>query len=186
MSVLLHSFAACVSHELFSFHFALNRVTVVVAVGLDVDGWCRRPQLTPVSFSLFICLSQRPPVSDISVHKLVCLTKPAPLLCLIADKNTPRLQWSRWCEEMCSYSAILLNPIRFHSFPCQGSRQTCGGADAAAASLALCLLGCSTARSALTDENDFFFFSFFFTSRLHVKVLSVCVCVDRYQHLHGD
>lgn len=58
MSVLLHSVAACVSHELFSFHFALNRVTVVVAVGLDVDGWCRRPQLTPVSFSLFICLSQ--------------------------------------------------------------------------------------------------------------------------------
>lgn len=98
------------------------------------------------------------PVSDISVHKLVCLTKPALLLCLIADKNILGLQWSRWCEETCSYSAILLNPIRFHSFPCQGSRQTCGGADAAAASLALCLLGCSTARSALTDENDFFFF----------------------------
>lgn len=38
MSVLLHSVAGCVSHELFSFHFALNRVTVVVAVGLDVDG----------------------------------------------------------------------------------------------------------------------------------------------------
>ena len=38
-------------------------------------------------------------------------------------------------------------------FSAEAPDRHCGRADAAAALLALCLLGCSTARSALTDEN---------------------------------
>lgn len=76
MSVSLHSVAACISHEFFSFHFVLNRVTVVVAVGLDVDGWCRRsPNSLPCHSPCSSVWAKGPPPCPISQFTNWCASQ---------------------------------------------------------------------------------------------------------------
>lgn len=131
---------------LFLFNF---ESCIVIEVETAVGGlYCGSPVSIP-RHSPCSSVWAKGPVSDISVNKLVCLIKPTACCASLLTQHTRPLVVSVVQGGHTAHT----KPNQVLQSSAEAPDRHCGRADAAAALLALCLLGRSTARSALTDEN---------------------------------